>query len=61
MFVAAGAKEQILKRRREEFYNHFIKRLLQEAASIGLDKEQVIQMIRFGEEQKEQEEKGRGV
>lgn len=61
MFVAAGAKEKILKRRREEFYNHFIKRLLQEAASIGLDKEQVIQMIRFGEEQKEQEEKGRGV
>ena len=50
MFVAAGAKEQILKRRKEAFYNDFIKKLLHEAASIGLDKEQVIQMIRLGEE-----------
>lgn len=51
MFVATGAKEQILHRRREDFYNHFIKKLLQEAASIGLNREQVIQMIRTGEEQ----------
>ena len=50
MFVATGAKEKILKRRKEEFYGRFIKRLLQEAASIGLDKEQVIQMIQDGEE-----------
>lgn len=50
MFVATGAKEKILNRRRENFYSHFIKKLLQEAASIGLDKEQVIQMIRLGEE-----------
>lgn len=50
MFVATGAKEKILNRRREDFYNHFIKKLLQEAASIGLDKEQVIQMIRLGKE-----------
>lgn len=50
MFVATGAKERILNRRRDEFYNHFIKKLLQEAASIGLDKEQVIQMIQSGEE-----------
>ena len=28
MFVAAGAKEQILKRRKEAFYNDFIKKLL---------------------------------
>lgn len=51
MFVATGAKEKILKRRREDFYNHFIKKLLQEAASIGLNKEQVIRMIQFGEEE----------
>lgn len=50
MFVATGAKERILNRRREEFYNHFIKKLLQEAASIGLNKEQIIQMIQIGEE-----------
>lgn len=45
MFVAAGAKEQILARRKEEFYDNYIKKLLQEAASIGLDKEQIIKMI----------------
>ena len=49
MFVATGAKEKILKRRKEEFYDRFIKKLLQEAASIGLDKEQVIRMIEAGE------------
>ena len=27
MFVAAGAKEQILKRRKEAFYNDFIKKI----------------------------------
>lgn len=54
MFVATGAKEKILKRRREEFYNHFVKKLLQEAASIGLNKEQVIQMIQIGDENNNQ-------
>lgn len=46
MFVAAGAKEKILARRQSEFYNNFIIRLLKEAASIGLGKEEVIRMIR---------------
>lgn len=45
MFVAAGAKEQILARRKEEFYNNFVEKLLEEAASIGLSKTEVVQMI----------------
>ena len=45
MFVAKGAKKQILMRRKSEFYDSYIKKLLQEAASIGLGKEEVIQMI----------------
>lgn len=45
MFVAAGAKEVILKRRRSEFYDNYVKKLLEEAASIGLKKEEVILMI----------------
>ena len=32
MFVAAGAKAAILKRRRNEFYHNYIKKLLEEAA-----------------------------
>lgn len=46
MFVKEGAKEQILTRRKEEFYDRYIKKLLQEAASIGLDKEAIIEMLK---------------
>lgn len=46
MFVKEGAKEQILNRRQEEFYDRYIKKLLQEAASIGLDKEAIIEMLK---------------
>lgn len=49
MFVAEGAKEMILKSRRSAFYDSFIRKLLEEAASIGLGKEEVIAMIREGE------------
>ena len=45
MFVAEGAKENILNRRRNEFYDHYVKKLLEEAASIGLDKNEVIKLI----------------
>jgi DNA-binding transcriptional regulator YhcF (GntR family) len=48
MFVAAGAKEAILNRRKSEFYDNYVKKLLEEAASIGLGKEEVIQMIAAG-------------
>ena len=49
MFVAAGAKEAILNRRRDEFYDNYVKKLLEEAASIGLDKEEVIKLIQSGD------------
>ena len=47
--MAEGAKEMILKSRRSAFYDSFIRKLLEEAASIGLGKEEVIAMIREGE------------
>ena len=50
MFVSAGAKEAILSRRKNEFYDNYVKKLLEEAASIGLGKEEVIQLIQFGNE-----------
>ena len=49
MFVAEGAKETILNRRRSEFYNNYVKKLLEEAASIGLNKEEVIKLIQSGD------------
>lgn len=50
MFVATGAKEAIRSRRRSEFYDNYVKKLLEEAASIGLGREEVIQLIRKGDE-----------
>lgn len=51
MFVSAGAKEAILSRRKKEFYDNYVKKLLEEAASIGLGKEEVIQLIQSGNEE----------
>lgn len=51
MFVSAGAKEAILSRRKNEFYDNYVKKLLEEAASIGLGKEEVIQLIQSGNEE----------
>ena len=50
MFVSAGVKEAILSRRKNEFYDNYVKKLLEEAASIGLGKEEVIQLIQSGNE-----------
>ena len=50
MFVSAGAKEAILSRRKNEFYDNYVKKLLEGAAGIGLGKEEVIQLIRSGNE-----------
>ena len=50
MYVSAGAKEAILSRRKNEFYDNYVKKLLEEAASIGLGKEEVIQLIQSGNE-----------
>ena len=50
MFVSTGAKEAILNRRKNEFYDNYVKKLLEEAASIGLGKEEVIQLIQSGNE-----------
>lgn len=45
MFVSTGAKEKIKEKRKEEFYDNFIKRLLIEAESIGISKEELVNMI----------------
>lgn len=45
MFVSEGAKEKILSKRRDAFYQNYICGLLQEAASLGLNQEEVVEMI----------------
>ena len=45
MFVAAGAKKKIMKKRKERFFDDYMKGLLMEAASLGISKEELIEMI----------------
>lgn len=53
MFVSDGAKEKIMVKRKEEFYDNYIKKLLIEAASIGISKEEIIKMLNSRKEVEE--------
>lgn len=45
MFVTMGAKEKIMEKRKENFYDDYIRRLLAEAASLGITKKELVAMI----------------
>lgn len=45
MFVASGAKEKILCRRRDEFYRVRLKVLLEEAESLAISKKELLAYI----------------
>lgn len=46
MFVAAGAKEKIKVKKKSAFYDDYVRALLNEAASLGITREELIAMIR---------------
>ncbi|WP_025027575.1 GntR family transcriptional regulator [Caldalkalibacillus mannanilyticus] len=46
MFVSSGAKENILKRRRQDFYRKYVETLLEEAKKIHLTEEDILNMIK---------------
>ena len=48
MFVAAGAVEAIRAKRVKRFNDRFINPLLEEAANLGVLKDEIIQMIKKG-------------
>lgn len=50
MFVKSGAKEKIKEGRKAEFYEKFIKSLLQEAGSLGISRQELVHMIETGED-----------
>ena len=55
MFVATGAKETIRKKRREHFFENYVKDMLTEAANLGISKEELIEMIAWDQGGKENE------
>ncbi|MDD3205576.1 MAG: GntR family transcriptional regulator [Lachnospiraceae bacterium] len=46
MFVAKGAKEKITERRKKDFAADYIKRLVEEAGSLGITQEEIFAMIK---------------
>lgn len=46
MFVQAGAKKKIMEKRKKNFYDDYVKRLMAEAASLGITTDELIEMIR---------------
>ena len=45
MFVATGAKAQIQGKRREQFYDNYVKSLMAEAMSLDITKKELVAMI----------------
>lgn len=45
MFVATGAKAQVQGKRREQFYDNYVKSLMAEAMSLGITKKELVAMI----------------
>ena len=46
MFVSKGAKERLTKKRRDAFYEHYIKNMLAEDVRLGIKKEEIIDMLK---------------
>jgi GntR family transcriptional regulator len=45
MFVATGAREQVLKRRRSDFLDQFLRPLMSEAHKLGISSREIAAMI----------------
>ena len=48
MFVAEGARAQLRKQRSEAFYQDYVKKLVREAQNLGLDLDQLTELIQRG-------------
>lgn len=46
MFVTEGAKEMIKTKRKSEFFDNYILKLIEEAKNLGISKEELIEMIK---------------
>ncbi|GIO96674.1 GntR family transcriptional regulator [Paenibacillus lautus] len=50
MFVATGARELLMEKRKTEFYEQYVVAMVKEAAKLGITKDQLSEMIRRGEQ-----------
>lgn len=45
MFVSTGAKKKIMEKRKENFYDDYVRSLMAEAARLGITKRELIELI----------------
>jgi DNA-binding transcriptional regulator YhcF (GntR family) len=45
MFVAKGAKEEIKKKRKAQFYENYVSAMIAEAERLGISREELVHMI----------------
>lgn len=50
MFVAEGAREKVIYKRKEQFFEQYIVTMIHEAKKLGITVEQLADMIRRGDE-----------
>jgi DNA-binding transcriptional regulator YhcF (GntR family) len=55
MFVSTGAKAMIIEKRKAVFYDNYVRSLLEEARSLGISTEQLINMIRENKSSNEED------
>jgi DNA-binding transcriptional regulator YhcF (GntR family) len=48
MFVSKGAEEQLKGKRKEQFFDNFIKNLVDEAMRLGISKDEIILLLERG-------------
>ena len=48
MFVAAGAREKVLNKRREQFYERFVQSMVEETRRLNISRQELDQMIGKG-------------
>lgn len=53
MFVATGAKKQIMEKRKKNFYDDYVKSLMAEAYSLGITRQELIAMIQEAANERE--------
>ncbi|MFC4619937.1 GntR family transcriptional regulator [Camelliibacillus cellulosilyticus] len=51
MFVATGARAQLLEKRKEHFFEQYIVTMMREAKKLGITTEQLTDLIRRGEKE----------
>jgi len=49
MFIKEGARNQLMEKRKEQFYEQYVVSMIREAGKLGITTEQLTEMIRRGE------------